>query len=62
MRFEIEFVTTAGAAVRERTQQFFAENLKTVGIAVKINNAPSSVVFSDEFILRASEGAWKGLE
>ena len=60
VRFEIEFVTTAGAAVRERTQQFFAENLKTVGIAVKINNAPSSVVFSDEFILRASEGAWKG--
>jgi peptide/nickel transport system substrate-binding protein len=61
VRFEIEYVTTAGNAVRERTQQFFAENLKQVGIAVKINNAPSSVVFADDFIQRASECKWTGM-
>jgi peptide/nickel transport system substrate-binding protein len=61
VRFEIEYVTTAGNAVRERTQQFFAENLKQVGIAIKINNAPSSVVFADDFIQRASECKWTGM-
>jgi len=60
VRFEIEFVTTTGNAVRERTQQFFAENLKQVGVAMKINNAPSAVVFASEFQLRASEGKWTG--
>lgn len=61
VRFEIEYVTTAGNAIRERTQQFFAEDLKKIGIAVKINNAPSAVVFADEFIQRASECKWTGL-
>ncbi|AFV75473.1 extracellular solute-binding protein, family 5 [Thermus oshimai JL-2] len=61
VRFEIEFVTTAGNAIRERTQQFFAEDLKKIGIAVKINNAPSAVVFADEFIQRASECKWTGM-
>lgn len=60
-RFEIEFVTTAGNAVRERVQQFIQDNLKQVGIAVKINNAPSSVVFADDYIQRASEGRWTGM-
>ena len=61
VRFEIEYVTTAGNAIRERTQQFFAENLKQVGIAIKINNAPSAVVFADDFIQRASECKWTGM-
>lgn len=61
VRFEIEYVTTAGNAIRERTQQFFAEDLKKIGIAVKINNAPSAVVFSDEYIQRASECKWTGM-
>lgn len=61
VRFEIEYVTTAGNVVRERTQQFFAEDLKKIGIAVKINNAPSAVVFADEFIQRASECKWTGM-
>jgi peptide/nickel transport system substrate-binding protein len=61
VKFEIEFVTTSGNAVRERTQQFLAENFKQVGIAVKINNAPSAVVFADEFIQRGSESKWTGL-
>ncbi len=61
VRFEIEFVTTAGNVVRERTQQFFGENLKQVGIAIKINNAPSAVVFADDFIQRASECRWTGM-
>jgi peptide/nickel transport system substrate-binding protein len=61
VRFEIEFVTTAGNAIRERTQQFFAQDLKKIGIAVKINNAPSAVVFADDYIQRASECKWTGL-
>lgn len=61
VRFEIEYVTTAGNAIRERTQQLFAEQWKQVGIAVKINNAPSSVVFADEFSGRAVEGKWNGM-
>ncbi|WP_022798601.1 peptide ABC transporter substrate-binding protein [Thermus islandicus] len=61
VRFEIEYVTTAGNAIRERTQQFFAEDLKKIGIAVKINNAPSAVVSADDFIQRASECKWTGL-
>jgi peptide/nickel transport system substrate-binding protein len=61
VRFEIEFVTTAGNAVRERAQQFLADNFKQVGISVKINNAPSAVVFADDFIQRGSEGKWTGM-
>ncbi len=61
VRFEIEYVTTAGNAIRERTQQFFAEDLKKIGIVVKINNAPSAVVFADEYIQRASECKWTGM-
>ena len=60
-RFELEFVTTAGNILRERVQQFIIQNLRDVGIAVRINNAPSSVVFADDFIQRASTGAWQGM-
>lgn len=60
-RFELEFVTTAGNVLRERVQQFIAQNLADIGIAVRINNAPSSVVFADNYAPRASEGAWRGM-
>ena len=59
--FEIEYVTTAGNRIRERTQVFFQNDLKKVGIKVKINNAPSSVVFSNDFFSKAYDGRWKGL-
>lgn len=61
VRFEIEYVTTAGNVIRERTQQFFAEDLKKIGIAVKINNAPSAVVFADDYIQRAADCKWTGM-
>jgi peptide/nickel transport system substrate-binding protein len=61
VRFEIEFVTTAGNAVRERQQQFIAEDLRQVGIEARINNAPSNVVFAADFSSRAYEGAWTGM-
>jgi len=61
VRFEIEFVTTSGNTIRERTQQLFAEQWKRVGVAVKINNAPSSVVFDSKYINRAVEGTWTGM-
>jgi len=61
VRFEIEFVTTSGNAIRERTQQLFAEQWKRIGVAVKINNAPSSVVFDSKYINRAVEGTWTGM-
>lgn len=57
-RFEFEIVTTAGNAVRERSQQLFVDQWKQVGISVKVNNAPSAVVFASDFIQRASEGKW----
>lgn len=61
VRFELEFVTTAGAAPRERAQQFMADDLRQVGIDVNINNAPSGVVFSGEYFSRAYEGSWTGM-
>ena len=61
VRFELEFVTTAGNAVRERQQQFIAEDLRQVGIEVRINNAPASVVFAPDFLSRAYDGAWTGM-
>jgi peptide/nickel transport system substrate-binding protein len=61
VRFELEFVTTAGNAVRERQQQFIAEDLRQVGIDVRINNAPSNVVFAPEFFDHGYDGSWTGL-
>lgn len=58
VRFELEFVTTAGNAIRERSQQFFIDNLRAVGIAVKTANAPSAVVFNADFIARAVDDKW----
>lgn len=59
VRFELEYQTTAGNAVRERIQQFIQDNLRQVGIAVKINNAPSAVVLGPNRA-RAQDGAWTG--
>ncbi len=61
VRFELEFVTTAGNAVRERQQQFIAEDLRQIGIDVRINNAPSSVVFAPDFFDRGFDGSWTGM-
>jgi peptide/nickel transport system substrate-binding protein len=61
VRFELEFVTTAGNAARERQQQFIAEDWQQAGVAVQINNAPATVVFANEFSGRAYEGSWSGV-
>ena len=59
VRFELELTTTAGNAIRERTQQLFIEQWRQIGIAVKVSNAPSAVVFDSAFINRGSEGKWQ---
>jgi peptide/nickel transport system substrate-binding protein len=61
VRFELEYVTTAGNAVRERQQQFIAEDLRQIGIDVRINNAPSSVVFAPDFFDHGYDGSWTGM-
>lgn len=61
VRFELEFVTTAGNVVRERQQQFISEDLRRVGIQTRITNAPSGVVFAPEHSQRAYDGAWQGM-
>ena len=62
VRFEIEYVTVAGRADRERNQQYLCDNLRDVGIVCRINNAPSSVVFDNAFIARGSTGqSWTGM-
>lgn len=44
-RFEITIMTTAGNALREQVQQVMKEQLKTVGIDLRIDNRPASVLF-----------------
>jgi peptide/nickel transport system substrate-binding protein len=44
-RFELVIMTTAGYAVREQVQLIMREHLKTVGIDLKIDNRPASVLF-----------------
>lgn len=61
VRFELEWVTTAGNQVRERMQQFVAENFRQVGIATKVANGPSAVVLSSAFRSKSQEGTWTGL-
>ena len=61
VRFELEFVTTEGNVARERQQAFIADGLREVGIAVRIANAPTTVVLAPEFLLRGHDGAWTGL-
>ena len=42
-RFEITIMTTAGNAVREQVQQVMKDQLKQVGIDLRIDNRPASV-------------------
>lgn len=42
-RLEMVLMSTAGHPVREQIQQIIAEQLRTVGIAVRIDNRPASV-------------------
>lgn len=44
-RFEITIMTTAGNALREQVQQVMREQLRQVGIDLKIDNRPASVLF-----------------
>lgn len=44
-RFELVIMTTAGYAVREQVQLIIKEQFKTVGIDLKIDNRPASVLF-----------------
>jgi len=42
-RVEMTFMTTAGNATREQTQQIVKEQLKAVGIEIRIDNVPAAV-------------------
>jgi peptide/nickel transport system substrate-binding protein len=46
VRASLTFTTTSGNQLRERVQQVLVDEWKAVGIEVKIQNAPSSVVLS----------------
>lgn len=58
--FRFELKTTSGNALRERLQAFLQQNLREVGIDVRLNNLPAAVLFAPEHFNRASEGAWTG--
>jgi peptide/nickel transport system substrate-binding protein len=61
VRFEIDFVTTAGNIDRERAQARIVQQLRDVGVAVRVNNAAATVVFSADHIYNARGGAWTGM-
>jgi peptide/nickel transport system substrate-binding protein len=44
-RFEISIMTTAGNASREQIQQILKEQMRAVGIDLRIDNRPASVLF-----------------
>ncbi|MDR7419120.1 MAG: peptide ABC transporter substrate-binding protein [Armatimonadota bacterium] len=44
-RVEMTIMTTAGNAVREQVQQIMKDQLRTVGIDLRIDNRPASVLF-----------------
>ncbi len=44
-RFEMTIMTTAGAAVREQVEQIVKDQLRQVGIDLRIDNRPASVLF-----------------
>lgn len=44
-RFEMTIMTTAGNALREQVQQIMKEQLKGIGIDLRIDNRPASVLF-----------------
>jgi peptide/nickel transport system substrate-binding protein len=45
VKMELKFGTTTGNKLREKTQQLMQEQLKAIGIAVKIENVPSDQLF-----------------
>jgi len=61
VRFEIDFVTTAGNVDRERAQARMVQQLGEVGVRVRVNNAAASVVFAAGHIRNARGGAWTGM-
>lgn len=61
VKFILEYITTAGNSIRERDQLFYRENLRKVGIDVRIRNSPVSILFENEFIGEANKGKWKGI-
>ncbi|MDR7448097.1 MAG: peptide ABC transporter substrate-binding protein [Armatimonadota bacterium] len=44
-RFELTIMTTAGNALREQVQQVMREQLRQVGVDLRIDNRPASVLF-----------------
>lgn len=58
VRMVLNMTTTAGNAVRERVQQILQEQWRKVGVGLKIQNYPASVVFSSDFGKRCDEGKW----
>lgn len=44
-RFELSLMTTAGHAIREQVQLVLKDQLRTVGIELKIDNRPAGVLF-----------------
>lgn len=44
-RFELTFMTTTGLPIREQIQLVVKDQLRTVGIDVKIDNRPAPVIF-----------------
>lgn len=46
-RFEISIMTTAGNTVREQVEEIIKDQLKAVGIDLKIDNRPASVLFGE---------------
>jgi peptide/nickel transport system substrate-binding protein len=51
-RVEMTFMTTAGNAPREQGQQIIKEQLKQVGIEIRIDNVPASVFFGRVVVRR----------
>lgn len=46
VRMKLEFGTTSGNKLREKTQQLIQEQLKTIGIQLEIKNVPSDQLFA----------------
>jgi peptide/nickel transport system substrate-binding protein len=44
-RFEISIMTTAGNSLREQVEQIIKDNLRQIGIDLRIDNRPASVLF-----------------
>ncbi len=60
VKFVLPHVATT-ASFRVRTQAFLQQDLAKVGIKLDPSNQPASVLFSNEFLLHASECSWGGI-